>query len=190
MKEKGQEGKSQGSSSQVLLFYGENSCLSAGEIQFAPKSVPLLIRDLASSNSPVCPRPPTDRLGLLDYSLRVDEFRTQPSTLGISLRNLEMQALAPSDLTTRLPLHKSLFRVLNLDLIDTDLHFCDNILITFAYIYGFSHPGKKDWRQPLMVSCDNSFDKSGFHPASQLYAQLQNRDEFSNLIVEQHAMYL
>jgi len=38
LKEKEQEGKSQRSSSQVLLFCGENSRLSAGEIQFAFKS--------------------------------------------------------------------------------------------------------------------------------------------------------
>lgn len=38
VKEKEQERKSQGSSSEVLLFYGENSRLSTREIQFAFKS--------------------------------------------------------------------------------------------------------------------------------------------------------
>lgn len=132
---------------QVLKFWWKEQSLCRGNSVRLKVALPIL--DLTSSDTPFCPRPPTDRQGLTDYTLRVDAFRTQPSTLHISPLNLEIHALAPCDLTARLPLHKSPFKVLILDLVDPDLHFCDNILITFAFIYWFSYPVKKDWRQLL-----------------------------------------
>lgn len=52
--------------------------------------------------------------------------RPNPSTLHISSPNLETNALAPYDPTTWLFLHKSPFKVLVLDLVDTDQHLYFN----------------------------------------------------------------
>lgn len=92
--------------------------------KFRPPQCP--ITDLTPSAPPPSslPRPPTDR-DSTDYSLRATVFKTQPSTLHIFPPNLETNA--------RLSLPKSPVKVLVLDPVDADLHFCDNILITFVF---------------------------------------------------------
>lgn len=110
--------RKRGVKGQVLKFSfcsGKNSRFFSGEIQSPYTSLSYGWIRLRQAPQPAPGHP---RLGLKDYTLRVNAFKTQPSTLHISPPNLEINAFAPFEPTTWLSSNKLPFKVLVLDPFD------------------------------------------------------------------------